>query len=289
MQYIGYIFFRILVFSFALVPFPVLYIQSDVLRFFLYRVVKYRRAVVFKNLSESFPKKSEKEIEKIAKNFYKHLSDITLESIKGLSLSKKTLLKRYPVKNVELLDEYFSSGQNIIGLASHYGNWEWGVLSFGLQFKHTSVGLYKPLSNKYIERFIKKARAAWGMHLVSFYETDNAFSVKHDKPSLIFMVSDQNPSNIEKAIWIDFLNHDTACLHGAEAYSKKYNLPLVYGDIQRVKRGYYEVTVSKLIENPGDTEYGEITRKYMQFLEDIILKKPENWLWSHKRWKHKRT
>lgn len=289
MQYIGYIFFRLLVVSFYLIPFPILYLYSDMLRFVLYNLIGYRKEVVYKNLKISFPDKTDEEIKALSKKFYRNLSDVTLESIKGLSMSKKALLKRFPVKNIEILDEYYENGQSIIGLASHYSNWEWGVISFGLQFRHTSIGLYKLLSNKYTDRYVRRARAAYGMILVSIYDSAENFQKDHEKPVIYFMISDQSPSNIEKAIWVHFLNQDTACLHGAEGYAKKYNLPLVYGDIQRIKRGYYEVYMTKTIEKPNETEDGEITQAYMKKLESIIHAKPENWLWSHKRWKHKRT
>ncbi len=286
MQYIGYIFFRLLVFLFSLVPFWVLYLHSDILYFFFFHVFGYRKNVVYKNLKNAFPEKSEKEIHKIAKGFYKNLSDITLESIKGLSMSQKTLRKRYPVINIELLDDYFKKGQSIIGLAAHYANWEWGVISFGFQFKHKSIGLYKPLSNKYIDNYVKKARAAWGMNLVSIKDTRKAFEEEHKKPTVFFMISDQSPSNIKRAKRVQFLNQDTACLHGAELYAKKYDIPLVFGDVQRIKRGYYQVELSVFEENPQNTAEGEITERYMKKLEEIIRAKPENWLWSHKRWKH---
>ena len=287
MKKLGYYFFRILVFLFSLVPFWVLYVYSDILYFFFYYIFGYRKNVVFTNLRNAFPEKSEAEINKIAKGFYKNLSDITLESIKGLSMNKKTLKKRYPVVNIDILDNYFEKGQNIIGLAAHYTNWEWGVISFGFQFKHKSIGLYKPLSNKYIDNYVKKSRAAWGMNLVSIKDTYRAFEEKHEKPTVFFMISDQSPSNLKKAKWIKFLNQDTACLHGAEMYAKKYNVPLIFGDVQRIKRGYYEVELSIFEDKPQETKENEITERFMKKIEDIIKAKPENWLWSHKRWKHK--
>ncbi|MCF6364603.1 MAG: lysophospholipid acyltransferase family protein [Bacteroidales bacterium] len=288
MQYIGYIFFRFLVFIFSLIPFWALYFYSDILYFFFFHVFGYRKKIVYNNLRKSFPDKADKEIHSIAKKFYTNLSDITLESIKGLSMSKKTLLKRYPVLNIELLDEFFNKGQNVIGLAAHYTNWEWGVISFGFQFKHKSVGLYKPLSNKYIDSYVKKSRAAWGMNLVPIKDTFKAFNEKHEKPAVFFMVSDQSPSNVKKAVWVKFLNQDTACLHGAENYAVKFNVPMVFGNVQRVKRGYYTVELSIFEKNPAQTKPQELTQRYMQKLEKIIKENPENWLWSHKRWKHKR-
>ena len=289
MQKVGYIFFRILVFTFSLIPFWALYIYSDILYFFFFRVFGYRKKVVFSNLKNSFPEKTDAEILKIAKGFYKNLSDITLESIKGLSMRKKTLLKRYKVINPELDYEYFDKGIDVIGSGSHFANWEWGVLCFSLQFKHKTFGLYKPLSNKYIDMYVRKARAAWGMHLVPINETGKHFSEKQDKPSMHIMVSDQSPSNLKKARWFEFLNQDTPWLHGMEDYAKRFNFPILHGDVQRVKRGYYEIEMKLLEANPQQTKDSEITKKYAALLEEIIRKKPENWLWSHKRWKHKRT
>lgn len=288
MQFIGYMFFRILVFLFYLIPFLVLYIYSDVLYFFLFHVFGYRKKVVYKNLKNSFPEKPEKEIHKIAKAFYTNLSDITVESIKGLSMSKKQLLKRYKVINLDFEHKYFEKATGVIAIGSHYANWEWGALCFSLQFSHESYGFYKPLSNKFIDKYIRKSRAAWGMNLVPIKETYRHFKKNFEKPPMQMMVSDQSPSNLKKAHWINFLNQDTACLHGAESYAKLYNLPVIYGDVQRVKRGFYEVEMLPVIDKPRDTSEGEITKKFQKILEEIIIRKPENWLWSHKRWKHKR-
>jgi len=288
MERVGYIFFRVLIFIFRLIPFWFLYLLSDFVFFLFFYIVKYRKDVVFFNLRNSFPEKSEEEIFKIAKGFYHNLSDITVESIKGLTMSKSALLKRYKVVNPEFEKEYFNKGTGVIALGSHYANWEWGVLCFSLQFEHVPYGLYKPLSNKLTDKYIRKSRAAWGMNLVPISETYAHFQKKFDKPPVHIMVSDQSPSNLKKAHWINFLNQETPCLHGAESYAKQANLPVIYGDVQRVKRGYYEITLTLVVDNPSETKDGEITKIFHKILEEIILKKPEDWLWSHKRWKHKR-
>ncbi len=289
MKFIVYLFFRIFVFLFSILPFRLLYLHSDILYCILFHIFKYRKDVVFDNLRKSFPEKSEEEIRAIAKGFYKNLSDITLESIKGFSMSKKTFLKRYRILNSELLDTYFEKGQNLIALAAHYGNWEWAAVSFGFQLKFKCLGLYKPLSNKYIDEYLLKKRSVLGMNLVPIKDTYKTFASNHEKPALFLMASDQSPSNIKRAIWVNFLNRDTACLHGAEKYAKMYNLPLLYFDLERIKRGYYQISISVLEENPQNLPDGEITKLYMQHLERVIRKKPENWLWSHRRWKHKRA
>lgn len=286
MKYITYIFFRLLIFLFWITPFWLVYIHSSVIYFLLYKVLGYRKKVVTKNLKNSFPKKSDTEIKTITKKFYQNLSDILVEGIKGLSMSKKSILKRYTVTNPEVADKYYELNKSIIGIGSHYCNWEWGVLSFSLQFKHKSIGLYKPMSNKYVDRYMRRSRAAWGMNLVSIYETSKHFNQKSDEPSLYFMISDQSPSNTDKAYWIDFLNQDTACLHGPENYSKKYNMPIIYGHVNRIKRGYYTVTLEEIEIKQNSP--GFITKQFMKKLEKDIIHTPENWLWSHKRWKKSR-
>jgi KDO2-lipid IV(A) lauroyltransferase len=288
MHYIAYLLLRIFTFLFALLPFPLIYLHSDILFFLLYHVFSYRKNVVNQNLRNSFPDKSEKEIRKIVKAFYVNLCDIIIESIISGYISKKTYLKRYPVINPEILNSYYENGKSVIAMAAHYTNWEWGVVSFAFQFKHNSIGLYKPVKNKYIDRFMMKQRSVWGLNLVSIYDTYKSFSEKNEIPAIYFMISDQSPSNLKKAIWVHFLNQDTPCIHGAETYAKMFNLPVVFIDLQRIKRGYYSIKITLIEENPQVTNHGEITGKYMKKLEELIRSKPENWLWSHKRWKHKR-
>ncbi len=283
-----YLFFRFMVLVFKIIPFQVLYWKADFLNFLLYRVFKYRVKVVRKNLKNSFPEKTVEELRQIEKAFYKNLSQITVESLKGFSMSPEQLKAHYKVVNPEVLQAFYDKGQSVIGVGSHFANWEWGVLAFGLQFPHKCIGFYKPLSNSYIDDYIKKSRAVWGMHLKSIRETAFSFEEKQERPSIYIMIGDQNPSNIKKAHWVDFLNQDTACLHGIDLYSRLYNYPVIYGEVQRIKRSYYEVKISVLTENPREYKEGEITMLVMKHLESIIRKKPQDWLWSHKRWKHKK-
>lgn len=286
MQFVTYIIFRIILLVFKFTPFGLVYVYSNITYFLLFKVLKYRLSTVKSNLKKTFPDKDIKFINEITRKFYKNLSDITLEGIKGMTISPKRLIRRYKIINPEVADKYFEEGKSIIGAGSHYANWEWGILSFSIQFKHNAYGLYKPLSNKYIENFLKKGRSKWGMNLIPIKKTLQIIDKAEQKTSVIFMVSDQSPSNINKAIKINFLNQETYCLHGIEKYSKLLNLPIIYGDVQRIKRGFYEIKLSVICETPLQTITGEITNIYMKKLEEIIINKPEDWLWSHKRWKH---
>jgi len=280
-----YIFLGFILFL-KIIPFFFLYLVSDMMYFFMYYILKYRRKVVYRNLENSFPGKSRKEIRKIARAFYRNLSDILVESVKGYSMSPESFRKRYKVENFEFVAQYLKKGRTVIALASHYGNWEWGIEAVAPVFKEKVVALYKPLSNKYIDKYLKEKRRKGGMSLVPIFETRETFDESVENPTLFIMAADQNPGIVSKAIWVPFLNRETACLHGPESYARRYNTPLVYFDVQRVKRGYYTLFIRDLYKNPAQTQTGFVTGLYMQTLEKIIQEKPQNWLWSHKRWKH---
>ncbi len=289
MNQILYWLFRFFIGFLGILPVRLVYIFSDFLAFLLFYVVKYRKKVVFNNLRNSFPEKNETEISKIAKKFYQHLCDIMVETFKAFSFSDAEMIKRYKVSNQEILTPYFAKNQNIILSAGHYGNWEWATQSVGFQTDFQLITLYKPLSNSLIDKYLREQRRSRKVEVVSISETRKVFSDSYEKPAGFVMAADQSPSNLKRAFWVKFLNQDTACLHGVESYAKLYNLPVFFCNIQREKRGFYTVTLSLLVENPQDTKDGEISQIYLSALEKIILEKPENYLWSHRRWKHKRN
>jgi len=291
MQRLTYYLFYLSVNLFRLIPFWLLSVLSWKMYVVLYYMVGYRKKVVIENLTLSFPEKSDKEIKAICKNFYKHnLAPVFVEGIKGFTMSDHEFLKRFRVLNPEILLEYYDKGQDVIALASHYTNWEWGIQAVDQQIAYQAAALYKPLSNKYIEQYSKQLREKSGMKLVSIQDTRAFFESKKEKPVLYIMAADQFPGGyFHKAIWLNFLDRDTAWLHGPESYSRYNKLPVVYFNVQRKKRGYYTLEIVKLVDNPEELAPEEVTRRYVMKLEEIIRQKPENWLWSHKRWKRPRS
>ncbi len=286
MHYLGYLFFRIIVFLFSLIPFGLLYKISNGLAWFFLNVLKYRKAIVFDNLQKCFPEKDEAEILQIAKASYRNLSDILLESFKGMSMTNKQIHRHYRFINPEILNDYFDKKQNLMMVASHYNNWEWATAVIGLDVKHDSLGIYKPIKNKYINDYIVRVRTSEKVFVAPTYETSKALEKTYERPIQFVFIADQNPSNWRKADWIKFLGRDTACLHGADRKARAYNLPVVHAAIERIERGRYEVELSILCADPTKTTEGEITKLFMGKLEQRIREKPANWLWSHKRWKH---
>ncbi len=274
----------------GLVPFRVLYIISDFLCFFLYHVVRYRRKVVESNLRNSFPRITEKELKKLMVKSYKNLADIIMEGIKGFTMTDEQYLQRYRIINTDILRKYQVGKKSAVFLPAHYGNWEWGTKATPLQlgFKNIII-IYKPLSNKIADNFFKKHRVHQGLIMGSIYETRKLFRKYSPDFSAFVLVSDQSPAPVAKKVyWIDFLGRETAFIRGAELFARQYDLPVFFSDCQRIRRGYYEITLSLIAENPAILPDGEITKRYAQNLEKVILKKPEDWLWSHRRWKLKR-
>ena len=272
----------------AITPFRLAYLLSDFFFILLYYVISYRKNVVKDNLNRAFPEKSEQELRAIRTRFYKHLSDLLIEGLKGLSMSGKQIIKRHHMVNPEVLEPYFKRGKSVIGVTGHYGNWEWGALSGGLQMSHLLIAFYKPIGNPYIDRFMRKRRAKFNCRLASIKETYSTFEETRGQNVAYMMVADQSPTNLQDCYWIPFLGQDTACLHGPEKYARLHRLPVFYVDIQKKKRGYYEMTLSLLAEDTIAMEPGKLTAMFMNRLEEAIRQQPGYWLWSHKRWKHKK-
>ena len=281
-----FIIFRLFAFLIGILPFWLIYLLSDFTAFTLYRIIKYRKKVVMSNLKKAFPNETDKDLKTIAKGFYKNLGDIMLETIKGFRISKKQLLKRWRILNPEILNKYYDTGRDVINLASHYANWEWGILASDMQIQHQAASIYMPMTNKYMDEWAHRKRERFGMQMISIKNTRDFFMSKKPKPVSIILAADQNPTNMKKSIMAKFFGYDTPCLHGAEEYARAANIPIVYFDVQRVKRGYYTLEIIDMFSEPAQTNYGEITQAYMNMLEEIIRHKPQNYLWSHRRWKH---
>lgn len=269
-------------------PFGAMYRFSNFVRWLLQDLLKYRVEVVKKQLRQCFPEKTEKEIDSICNDFYSNLADLFVEGIKGFSMTRKQLGERWKLKGVELVNAYQLQGKSVILNAAHYGNFEWGTLAIAFQLQHHSKGVYKALKNKYIEAYLKRNRSRTGLDLLEMTNVGKKILEFQNQNCAFIFVSDQSPSNVSKAHWVKFFGIETAFIHGVDQFARTLDLPVFYLDIQRIKRGYYEVTISELVMNPTEKNPGEITQIFATKVEEVIRKYPANWLWSHKRWKHKR-
>jgi KDO2-lipid IV(A) lauroyltransferase len=211
-----------------------------------------------------------------------------VESMKAFSMTEDEVIKRFEYENTGFLDDLYREGKSVICVGGHYNNWEWTGIASGKQLTHKPVGFYKPLSNKKVDDFVKRTRVRGRSLLASITETAAVFTRDYGEPVIFYMVADQSPSSVRLAYWMQFLNQETAVLHGPEKYARLHNLPVVFAFPTKIKRGYYKVKFFMLVEDPSKAAPGEITRIYMNTLEKIIKENPEFYLWSHRRWKLKR-
>lgn len=280
-----FIFFLIMI---GILPFFLLYWFSDLMYFMLFFLIGYRKNVILKNLHDTFPKKTESEIQMMMRKTYRNLVDVIVEGIKAFAITRKQVLKRHKLVNPEVAETYLEKGRSIIIVTGHYANWEWGSLSASTFRNRQVIIFYKALSNPWIDRFVRWNRGRYGAKLASVKETTLTFDRYGKLPAVFLMAADQNPHRLEDCYWIDFLGRDTVFLYGPEKHARRSQCPVIYAEVQRERRGYYTVTLSLLAEDVKSLPDGELTMKYARKLESVILNKPEDWLWSHRRWKHKR-
>jgi KDO2-lipid IV(A) lauroyltransferase len=270
----------------AILPSFLIYLLSDFLRFLVFTVFRYRKDVVYTNLQNSFPNHSKEWIAKTAHDFYRNLFDVTLETIQIAVRSKHFYKKHLLLEGHEVFNDYQASGKPCILVCGHLANWEWAGQSLHASGIQVDV-LYHPLSSKWFDWFLYHIRSRHGIKPIAMQSALRDMLSRKNIPTATTFIADQSPSP-DGCHWLTFLNQDTPVFLGTEKLAKKFNYPVVYGDIIRTKRGYYKVRFSLITDTPNDTPDFWITEEHSRRLEQSILEQPENWLWSHKRWKHKR-
>ena len=271
------------------IPFGVLYFLSDGLFCLLYYVIRYRRRIVRKNLTESFPEKSERDILQLEKKFYHFFTDQVLESCKMASISPEEIKRRMTFKNMGKVNAVLREGKSIALYMGHYGNWEW-VSSFPLWLEENAlaVQIYHKLSNENMDRLILHNRGRMGaisveMRKTARYITEMAMK---NKVGIVGFIADQSPKKKESRHFLHFLNHEAPVLTGTEKMIKHYGFEAWFLDMKRVKRGYYEAELIQINDNPQAVPDFELTAVYFRMLEQMIRNCPELYLWTHNRFKH---
>lgn len=285
MYYLFYVLVRLL----TLLPLRVLYFFSDLLYYIIYYIVRYRRKVVRKNLVETFPEKKFSEITVIEKKFYRYFCDLILETLKQINISDKELKHLFSFKNVELLIENYNAGRSIFIMSSHYCNWEvCASLNLKLPAEKPLYNVYKKLKNKKFDTFMLKLRSRYGginlekdMLIRTLIELKNS-----NKQFSVGMISDQSPRRSSNRTQLNFLGRKTWFFTGTEVLARKFNMPVYYAKISRIKRGSYVCEIVPVCSDIQNSTDGEITQKFASILEEQILENPEFWLWTHKRWKN---
>lgn len=270
-------------------PFFMLYGVSNFLAFMLNHVIGYRKKVIMENLRNSFPEKTEKEINKIRIEFNKSFADQMAETLKLFTISKKELDKRFVYENPEELSKYIKEGRSVVIAGGHYGNWEYPS---GFPFKLPGFNqyniIYAELTNKFFDQKIIDTRERFGCHMISMKNTFREILALPDTGQFYGFIFDQSPHKGLVRYDLEFLNQVTPVHLGTEQVAVKKDAVVVYIDIARTKRGYYSAKLEVITDKPKETQKYKITNLLFQRLEKAIKKEPSLWLWSHKRWKYKR-
>jgi Kdo2-lipid IVA lauroyltransferase/acyltransferase len=277
--------YYILVYPISLLPLRLIYLFTDFLYFFLRSVYPYRKKVIEENLKNAFPEKSKHELSVLKQKFYKHFTDIIAEGIKNLSISEKALKKRLKVKNPEIMEKFFTEKKSVLLVSGHFNNWEWLITAQNFIFPHQAVGIGMPLSNKFWHKKMNEKRSRFGMKIIHSKNVKENFEKWKNETIATLILADQSPGDSSKSYWTDFLNQKTAIAFGCEQLAHSFQHAVVFFKIKKLKRGYYELELETITDNPSSLQWGEISEKHTKLLEKTILEKPEFWIWSHKRWK----
>ncbi|WP_433832060.1 lysophospholipid acyltransferase family protein [Flavobacterium anhuiense] len=288
MQFLVYILAYPLLWLISILPFPIFYLFSDFVCFLVYRVIGYRKKVVRENLALTLPHLSEAERKVIEKKFYKHMCDMFLEMVKTMSMSPEEMERRFHVTNIDLVLDYARKGKSVILVASHYASYEW-LLTINPKLGFQGVAVYKKLANPYFDKLVRKIRSKYNTEMI---ETRKAIPTmaKNQREGVLSMyglASDQSPKLERIFHSMKFMGVEVPVHTGAETLAKKYDLAVIFVQVRKVKRGFYEATFISLADNPKDFENFKITEMYLKEVEKQILEAPEFYLWTHKRWKHR--
>ena len=272
----------------AKLPFAVIYLLSDIFYFIVFYIIKYRKEVVFQNLRNSFPEKSEEQLKIIRKKYFRHFCDLIMESIKMFNMTKADYKKHMEIKDAELINSYFEKKKSVVVLTMHFNNWEWSNC-FPREIKHHVLGVYKPLHNKKYDNLMNGTREKQGAEMITNSNILRRIiqAEKTNEMIFIWLAGDQTPPSYH-SLWFTFLNQEAMFYPGPAVIAKRFNYPIFFQKIEKQSRGRYVTTFEMLVKNPQDFSEKEILIKYIQKMEEEIRKNPEFYLWSHKRWKHKR-
>ncbi len=272
-------------------PFPVLFVLADLLRVIVEYLVRYRKTTITVNLRNAFPEKSKGEIRKIRRNYYRNICDVLKETIKLESMGPEEIKARFTFTGLEIIDDSLKRQKSVIVTNGHIGNWEWLATSLGLAVTASLYAVATPIKHRGYNQYMHFLRHRHDAKtIIPFGDTYRTLiRNKKNGPTLTLLIGDQTPTPDHLDHWQTFLNQDTPFLTGAERLAKALDFDVVYADVIRTGRGKYNGEIKLISKDAPATADHEITSTYVRLLEQTIMKSPETWLWSHRRWKHKRT
>lgn len=267
-------------------PFTILYLVADILFLLSFYVIRYRRALVRKNLKNSFPHLSQPELKRIEQKFYRNLCDYAVETLKLLTISMEELKQRMVFTNPEMFNEYKEKNQSVILLSSHQFNWEWLLVSGKLWLNIPIDFVYQPLNSRFVDNLMQACRLRFGGHAIKRNKVARELVKRKNILRGIAIVADQYPGRKQnKRYETTFLNQATVFFYGSQQMANLTQYPVLYSSVKKIKRGYYTCTLVKVAEPPYAPDSEDVVRNYAKLVEEVVQKDPAGWLWSHNRWK----
>jgi KDO2-lipid IV(A) lauroyltransferase len=272
-----------------MLPFRFLYIFSDFAYLIVYYIIGYRKKTVRENLALALPHLSDAERLVIEKKSFQHLCDMFLEMIKTMTISKKEINNRFVFTNLEVYKKLEEQDKSIAMMLAHYASYEW-VISMNAYVTFNGYAIYKKIANPYFDKLVRDIRSRFKAYLITTKETVPCIikNKNNQQLSIYGFASDQSPKVSSAFHWQKFMGIEVPVHTGAEMLSKKYDMNVIFLKVKKVKRGYYEASFEILSENTQEVPNYEITDKFLKLVEQQIYEAPEYYLWTHKRWKHKR-
>ena len=289
MRFIIYLIAYPFLWCISMLPFRLLYLFSDFVYLIVYYLIGYRKKTVRGNLALALPHLSDEERLIIEKKSFRHWCDMFLEMIKTMTISNTEISKRFVFINMEVYKKLEAQEKSIAIMLAHYASYEW-VISMNAYVKFSAFAIYKKLANPYFDKLVRDIRSRFKANLITTKETIPVI-IENNKNKLLSIygfASDQSPKISSAFHWQKFMGIEVPVHTGAEMLSKKYDMNVVFLKVTKVKRGYYQAIFEVLSENAKEVPNYEITDKFLKLVEQQILEAPEYYLWTHKRWKHKR-
>ena len=274
-----------LLYLISLIPLPILYVLSDGITFLVYHVIGYRKDIVMSNLKIAFPEKTNTERAVIAKKFFRNFTDAMVESVKLVSAGEAFIDKMF-IANVDTFKALAESKKNIQIHAMHNFNWE--VVNQGVSrfMPLPFLAVYQPILNTFFEKLFTRIRSKYGTVLIPANDFKNNFVKHSDQQYIIALVADQNASDPRRAWWANFFGRPAPFVKGPENAARERDNIVVFGNFFKIKRGVYTFKVELATESAASLPEGELTLRYIKYIEDRIRERPDNYLWSHRRWRH---
>ncbi|HEX4024019.1 MAG TPA: lysophospholipid acyltransferase family protein [Steroidobacteraceae bacterium] len=266
-------------------PFALLYALAGALAFLLRYVVRYRVPVARANLRRCFPDRSNAQINRLLRLYYRHLAQVAVEFLKTATMSAEALNARVALVHLERVHAEFRAGRSVLLLGAHQCNWEWSLQAVALHLGAPMDAAYKPLHAAAADRQMRQLRCRFGARLVTAKRLIREVVRRRHEIRAVALIADQVPASSDGRLWLRFLGLDTAFYPGPAEIARSTGYAAFFVAMRRTGRGHYELDFQPISAADERLEPASFTSRYARLLETLIRAHPTDWNWTHRRWK----